>query len=205
MRIRAKLCALAIHVFYDRGYETRTNPSYAQLFGPLLTMLERFTRDSDIMKTNVNPAFKECQLQLKKVEFTTFEQIDKASIDIISELCEWIGLSDFNSYPQVFVVIAVSILILIGKNVVENNRLGWFKNRWRSLSHVAGYNVQVDSLNPPELAPCQGLYLISPIFHPIRCCLFKIMRGFAATVSDQNYVLFDRIIRLLQWTEMHHI
>ena len=47
--------------------------------------------------------------------------------------------------------------------------------------------------------------MISSTFRPVRSSIFKIMRGFAGMISDQNYTLFDRIMKLLQWTEMSHM
>ena len=126
LRARAQLCAIALHRFYNKDI---TNHEYPQLLGPLLAILCTFAKDDDILKTGIKPAFKECHLQLEKVSFSTIAEIDFASKNMILDLCDWIGLPNFEDYPQVFVVIAVSLLILIGKNVVENNRLGWFKNR----------------------------------------------------------------------------
>ena len=49
-------------------------------------------------------------------------------------------------------------LILIGKNVIESGRLGWFHNPWRALAYIAGVIFPVDQIEVPDLGPSQGVY-----------------------------------------------
>ena len=118
------------------------------------------------------PAFHECHIEVRKTSLTTLEQIKIASTDTRITLTPLMGITSFDEYPRVFIVVAISLLILIGKHVIESNRIGWLKNRWRAVAHVAGFNMQFDSVFSPELAPCQGLYLISSTLRPVPCSIF---------------------------------
>ena len=74
------------------------------------------------------PAFHECRIEVRKRSLTTSEEIEIATRDIATTMATSMGLTSFDEYPPVFIVVAISILILIGKNVIENNRIGWFRN-----------------------------------------------------------------------------
>ena len=69
------------------------------------------------------PAFHECHIEVRKRSFTTLEGIKIGSRANRTTLAPFMGLTSFDEYTQVCIVVAILLLILIGNNVIENNRI----------------------------------------------------------------------------------
>ncbi|KMQ85721.1 hypothetical protein RF55_15554 [Lasius niger] len=159
---------------------------------------------SALKDAGLETSLSRCHIIVEKSTWETLNEVDTETKDVREAVAESMGFDNFDSAPQAFTVVALSVLILIGKNVTEVNRDGWFRNRWKELAHVSSVSIDADRMEPPLLRPCQAIYSSSSSNHPISC-LFKVMRTLASIIDDQNHVIFDRIIRLLQWAKMSHI
>ncbi|KMQ89502.1 glyceraldehyde-3-phosphate dehydrogenase [Lasius niger] len=188
-----------------RDWQEETNPSFAETLGVVITILATYTPYYALKDAGLETSLSRCHIKVGKTTWETLAVVEAETKEVQEAVAESMGFDDFDSAPQACTVVALSVLILIGKNVTEVNRDGWFRNRWKALAHVSSVSVDADRMEPPLLRPCQAIYSASSSNHPRRSCLFKVMRTLASIIEDQNHVIFDRIIRLLQWAEMSHI
>lgn len=202
---RSCIHAFALSSLYSTDWQDETNPSFAETLGVVITILATYAPYSSLKDSGLETNLHRCHIRVEKTTWATLEEVEEATRDVREYVARQMGFTDFDTAPQSYTVVALSILILIGKNVTEANRDGWFRNRWRALAHVASVSVDADMMEPPLLRPCQAIYSVSSANHSVRSCMFKIMRTLASITENQNHVLFDRIVRLLQWAEMSHI
>lgn len=202
---RSCIHAFALTSLYDQAWLIETNPKFVTTLGVIITIIASYAPYSGLVDAGLEKFLARCHVKIAKTAWKTADEIHTATQSAREKMAEKIGLSSFDEAPQAFTVIALSSLILIGKNVTEVGRDGWFRNRWRALPHVVGVSMDIDKIEPPLLRPCQALYTTSSTNSPVRSCIFRIMRTLASLQDDQNHILFDRIIRLLQWAEMSHM
>lgn len=203
--VRSCIHAYALSSLYSPDWQEETNPSFVETLGSIITILATYTPYNNMKDSGLETFLARCHVSVEKTTWITLEEVKEETKDVREDVAKLMGLDNFDATPQACTIVALSTLILIGKNVTEVNRDGWFKNRWRALAHVASVSIDADRMEPPLLRPCQAIYSASSSNQPVRSCLFKVMRTLSCIIEDQNHVLFDRIIRLLQWAEMSHI
>nr|UXD80088.1 putative capsid protein [Myrmica rubra rhabdo-like virus 1] len=202
---RSCIHALALTSLYDPEWEKETNPLQAETLGVIITILATYTSYAELVDVGLVTALTKCHYKVDRTSWPTIAEAREGTREVRESLADIIGIGSFDDSPQMFTIIALSTLILIGKNVTEDNREGWFKNRWRALAHISNVRFDVEKVSPPLLIPCQALYISASANQPIRSCLFRVMRTLASIPDNQNHVIFDRIVLLLQWAEMSHI
>jgi hypothetical protein len=89
-----------------------------------------------------------CHITVDRTTWRTLEEDDTATKEVREAVEIKMKLANFDDTPQAFTIVAFSLLILIRKNVTENNRDGWFENRWRALAHIASVLIDADRIEP---------------------------------------------------------
>lgn len=112
---------------------------------------------------------------MKKTTWKTLEAVDEESKEIQDDLAIVIKFESFDSIPQACTIVALSTLILVGKNVTENNKDSWFRNRWKALANVANVTIDADRIEPFLLKTCQAIYSSASANQSVRSCILKIM------------------------------
>lgn len=196
--------AYALYSLYGSDWNEETNPTLATTLGSVITILASYVPYSALKESGLETNLAHCHLTVTHKVWNTIEEVKEGTKEIRETVADLMKLGGFYVTPQAYTIVALSVLILIGKNVTENNRAGWFKNRWKALANVANVSLDDDRIEPLLLRPCQALYISASANQPIRYCLFKVMRTLTGLVDDQTHIVFDRIIHLLQWAEMSH-
>ncbi|AXA52563.1 putative capsid [Linepithema humile rhabdo-like virus 1] len=202
---RSCIHAYALSILYVKEWQDENNPQYADMLGCVITILATYTFYKNLKESGLEKFLKRCNMEANKVSWTSIEEVKDETKDTREAVALEMGLDNFDSSPQSSTIVALSTLILIGKNVTDVNRDGWFRNRWRGLANIATVLIDADRLEPPVLRNCQALYSVCAANQPIRSCLFKVIRSFASITNNENHIIFDRIVRLLQWSEMSHM
>lgn len=160
-----------------------------------------------LKKAGLETVMSHCHLEVDLTTWSTIEMVKLSTKAVREEVASLMKLDSFDKTSQACSIVALSTLILIGKNVTDQNRAGWFRNRWRALALANVVNVIIDDnrIEPPLLQPCRALYSSASSNQPVRGCLFRVMRTLANITEDQTHIIFDRIIHLLQWAEMSHV
>ncbi|QPL15291.1 nucleoprotein [Hymenopteran arli-related virus OKIAV98] len=201
---RAMLFASSISYFYRDDYMQIQNPVHMSLMGQVLGILAVYLDTRSFFDLGLEKVFRESGFRIEPYELQTMQEIEENMREVCDFVCSKLDI-DFDENYSFMEVIATSLLVLIGKNVTDNAREGWFRNRWRGLAAVLDVRIPKENMEVPSLGPCQALYTTASAHIPIRVCIFKTLRALANVSGNNQHYLFSRILGLLKWTEMGHI
>lgn len=112
------------------------NPFLATTLGAAITILASYVPYQSLKEAGLETEMAHCHLSINLTNWTIIDEVRDSTKDIREDVAEMMKLESFDTTSQACSVVALSVLILIGKNVTEQNRSGWFRNRWKALTNV---------------------------------------------------------------------
>lgn len=79
---------------------------------------------ASLKNSGIETNLSHCHLNVTRKIWKTIDEVKADTLDIRNDTANLMKLDSFDSTPQACTIVALSVLILIGKNVTENNRAG---------------------------------------------------------------------------------
>lgn len=203
-RARAMIMCIGLSRFYDPDLSGELNPDLPGLVTSLLTLLGTYTNASFFKTNSIGQAMKSSSFTLTTVVYPSYDALAAAAKPYMNRFIRYLGAETFEDIIPRLPIIALTIFVVIGKNITDASRDAWFRKRWAAWALSCNQVFPYYSAKIPEEKACNSLYIFIRAHSAIRTAIFETYRALSKK-PGRHSDYFQRILNLLKWTEMSHM